>query len=314
MKLSNIGIIFVIVFLCLIVGVDTKEQLLVAITNQKLKIDQQIDNAVDDSISSLVEFDSTDVINLNKESAVEQFYKSLAANMGVLDNKTKRDLLKVYVPVILVTDLDGFYINYNVADKEGILRNVWTEKMPYSIEENGVVYSFFLGEQRDYIRILDNGTMKEGTWQELKNEYPNSELLKHFDEYRRKVIINSIEEKMKFYINQHNRIASQYGITYNFSLPTISDDDWKRTIDDISMMVMFQGYQYGTSRTMVYNRYTIGGARVSKQNMYYIQQSTDGRKYYHKEDCELLTDKSDVYTTKKEAAQQGAFACPICKP
>ena len=313
MKLSNIGIIFVIVFLCLIVGVDTKEQLLVAITNQKLKIDQQIDNAVDDSISNLVEFDSTDVINLNKESAVEQFYQSLAANMGVLENKIKREFLKVYVPVILVTDLDGFFINYNVADDEGILRNVWTEKMPYSIEENGVVYSFLLGDQKDYIRILDSGTIKEGTWQDLKNEYPNSELFKNFDEYRRKVIINCITEKMRFYINKHNRIASQYGITYNFSLPTISDDDWKRTIDDISMMVMFQGYQYGTSRTMVYNRYTIGGARVRKQNMYYIQE-VDGKKYYHKENCGLLTDKSDVYTTKKEVAQQGAFACPICNP
>ena len=97
MKLSNIGIFFVIVFLCLIVGVDTKEQLLVAITNQKLKIDQQIDNAVDDSIYDLVEFDSTDVINLNKESAVEQFYQSLAANMGILDNKAKRNLLKIYI-------------------------------------------------------------------------------------------------------------------------------------------------------------------------------------------------------------------------
>ena len=118
---------------------------------------------------------------------------------------------------------------------------------------------------------------------------------------------------MKLYINKHNHIASQYGITYTFALPTISDDDWNRTIDDISMMILFQGYQYGTSRTMVYNRYTISGARLRKSQLFYIQEY-NGKKYYHTEDCELLTDKSDVYKTKEECAKEGAFECPICKP
>ena len=49
------------------------------------------------------------------------------------------------------------------------------------------------------------------------------------------------------------------------SLPLIEYEEWYRTIQDISMLVLFQGYPYGNSITGTYNRVAIGGARIAKR-------------------------------------------------
>ena len=312
MKLSNIGIIFFIIFLCIMVRVDVKEKVLVALTNQKIQIDNQLDNAVDDAMSVLVEFDSKNNTKINHKKSVDMFYKSLEANFGVLDDKTKRELLKVYVPVILITTNDGFYINYNRLDN-GVLVNTWTEKFPY-IKKEDKVYRFYAGEERENISIVENKTTQKGKWDELGLEYPER-MRKDFDQYRRDVIIDCITEKMQYYMDQNNYIAKNYGIAYTFRLPNIEKDDWKRTIDDISFMVLFQGYQYGTYSTMRYNRYTVAGARTHKEDMYYIQyDQSSGRNLYHRYNCDKVTDFSQGFFTKRQCAVEGAFACPHCKP
>lgn len=263
MKLNNAGIFFILIFLGLIVKTDVKERLLVAITNQKIQLDCQLDNAIDDAMEVLTELDSANNIVVNRESAVEHFYKSLYANLGILDSSLKKELISVYIPIIVITDIDGFYIQYKVIE-DGEVKNVWSNKIPYSIEKNGIIYSFFLGDKKGYIRIFEQGEWKEGEWKELLSD-DKLEIFQHFENNRRQVIIDILQSTMQLYINEHNKIASEFGISYEFRLPEIENDDWIRTVDDISMVSFFQGYPYGTSRTMVYNRYTVSGARIYKK-------------------------------------------------
>lgn len=321
MKPSAFGIIFAAILVCIILPTNLKARTLTGITNQKIKLDQQFDNAADDAMYNFVETDNTNQMQINKETTREQFFKSLAANLGILDNKEKRELLNVYVPIILITDLDGFYLNYSELTKdqrgEQALRPMWTEKIPFSYEDEKAVYSFFLGDQKDYIRIYDKTENKtyEGFYQDIQEEF-NSPIFVHFDEYRRKAIISCMMEKMNVYINNHNKIAEQFGITYNFTLPVIPDTEWDRTIDDISLFLLFQGYPYGANTGSVYNRYVISGARINrknKQNLFYIEEQ-EGKKLYHKFGCSMLKGEEKAYFRKKECVKEGALACQVCKP
>lgn len=283
-------------------------------------MDQRLDNAVDDAVYRLVEVDQTQSIALNKDESIKQFYNSLAANLGILDHSKQRNLLNVYIPVILATDLDGFYLNYQMLHEDSAgayLLPTWTEKIPYAYEDSQAIYNFFIGDQKDYIRVYDkvNDKILEGTYTDLMETY-SFDVFDNFEEIRRNTIIRILTEKMSYYTNIHNRIAKQFGITYTFSLPTIADQDWDRTIDDIGMLFIFQGYPYGTPRMGYYNNYVLGAARISKQRIYFIANDPDSKKYYHKSKCQKKTDQDpiDGYFDKKQCAMEGAYACPICKP
>ena len=118
---------------------------------------------------------------------------------------------------------------------------------------------------------------------------------------------------MNYYINLHNNIAGQYGITYQFWLPRIAKTYWYQTIDDISMLVIFQGYPYNAAGLDTYNRYALSGARIKKSNAYYITEK-NGLKLYHKANCKQIGSFGVPYYTKEECAMEGAFPCPDCNP
>ncbi|BCN32385.1 hypothetical protein [Anaeromicropila herbilytica] len=112
----------------------------------------------------------------------------------------------------------------------------------------------------------------------------------------------------------HNRIAEHYGITYQFALPYIEKEEWYRTIDDIGLFVVFQGYPYGLNTGDVFNQYSYAGARIRKTRCYYITKEADGKRYYHKATCSKVTNKDYPYYNKKDCALEGAYPCPECNP
>ena len=319
MKLTNLAIIFVILEICIFSILNIRTDNLTAITNKNMEYNKMLDSAIDDGIIDLVEVDSKRNLILNKEVAVTQFYTSLYANFGILGDSSKETKLRGYVPVILVTDTDGFYINYtdSYQSLDGVLQvKRWSEKIPYTYTSENLIYKFTLGT---YVTIYDSNTneVREGDYTDLESFYPDSIMSdkETFDTYRRNAIITEIEKYMNDYINEYNKIAYQFGITYQFWLPVIDKADWYRTIDDISMLVIFQGYPYNVGSLDTYNRYALGGARIKKTQMYYITEE-NGVKYYHKADCNHY-DSNNLgfsYYSKEECALEGAFPCPDCNP
>lgn len=317
MKLTNLAILFFIIELTLITILDIRTNNLTAVNNKKIEYDKSLDSAIDDGANNLVEMDSKRNLVLNKEAATNQFYESLFANFGVIGNGQAEQKLKGYVPVILVTDTDGFYINYsdtNESTGDVLLIQKWTEKMPYAYQDRNLIFKFTLGT---YLTIYDTSSrvLYEGEYKDLKTQLPESILAdpETYDTIRRNAIIGAIEKSMNFYINQHNRIADHFGITYQFWLPQIDKTDWYRTIDDISMLVVFQGYPYQVAGLDTYNRYSLAGARITKSRIYYITEES-GIKYYHRANCPHVSDIGITYYTKEECALDGAYPCQICRP
>lgn len=317
MKLTNLAIIFFVIELTLITILDIRINNLSAVSNRRIEYDKELDSAIEDGVMNLVEVDSKRNLVLNKEVAVNQFYESLFANFGVIGNGQAENKLKGYIPVILITDTDGFYINYSdtyVSNGETLLGQKWTEKMPYAYQDGNLIYSFTLGT---YVTLYNKSTnaIYEGEYKDLAAQFPESIMtnVETFDTIRRNTIIGAIEQSMNYYINLYNKIASQYGITYQFWLPQIDKTDWYRTIDDISMLVVFQGYPYTPASMDTYNRYALGGARITKSKVYYITEE-NGLKYYHKAECPHVNISGIAYYTKEECALEGAYPCLECRP
>ncbi|MFT4143302.1 MAG: hypothetical protein QM644_02515, partial [Mobilitalea sp.] len=130
------------------------------------------------------------------------------------------------------------------------------------------------------------------------------------------ILVKVIEKSLAYYTSRHNRIASQYGITYNFSLPSVNEDNWDMYLETNSMFVVFQGYPYGTEIGETYNRIVSAGAKISKKKVYYLEQK-DWYLIYHKNTCEELSKNGilfmeDPYYEVEECVKTGAYACPIC--
>lgn len=167
--------------------------------------------------------------------------------------------------------------------------------------------------QMDYHDVI-----KKDDYAPFRNVRPNSLLLseENYELIRKGSIVQCIEETMAYYISQHNHIAEQYGITYNFSLPVVSDDEWAPYLDDISMFIVFQGYPYGGEVGETYNRFNSAGAKVSKRRKYYIEQK-GWYLVYHMDNCpELLKEgiilRDEPFYSVESCVKEGCYACPIC--
>lgn len=263
MKFTDIGILFSIVFLCFLVVQDSKVRDLAAIQKVQLQYNTAFDGAVQDALYQMVEVDSGRSIVLNKKEVLKKFFHSLWINMGIMEENQKKRKMLLYTPVLSLVEERKFTIFYYDVDKEG--NYCYQEKeFLYRYQEKEMTIYFTLS---DYIFLEDkNGTIIEGKYEDIKNEI-EIELFssqERFEQVRRNTIITLLQDRIQFYLNKHNKIARQYGITYEFALPFIEKEEWYRTIDNISLLAFFQGYPYGNKQTGFYNRVAIGGARVLK--------------------------------------------------
>lgn len=323
MKLSNFVIIFTIIAACLLIPIKLQQKMQAIVTVKQTEYNNCIDNAVDDALlGDAVEYDSGNRIFVNKDIMTENFFRSLYNSFGVVGNANAQDLIRLYVPVLLYTDTSGYYIysaHEYATDGEHRTEYKWSEKRKYAYDDtaNNLLVVFTLG---DFVSVYNKETNEkvEGNYQDIKEIYPDVDYFNDYDEFnetRCNCIINHIVPDMEYYVNAHNTIAKRYGIEYNFELPYIQDTDWYRTIDDISLLAVFQGYPYSDIGAGGYfNRYAIGSARIKKESYFYIS-TIDGVPYYHREDCDDIdeTDKKKVYFSMKECAQNGAYPHDCCR-
>lgn len=338
MKLHHYGILFVIIAFVFLIITDYKINCYTVVAEEKEKLDLSFTCAIDDAVINLVEADGVSGLKINKERTVNDFYLSLFASLGIMDNAEKQERIRNYIPVMAVTCEDGYYIyysdEYKGTDHYTNISKRWSEKMPYYYEDNNFIYRFTLtdiltiydkhrlldpsGEQTVF--VLDYHDLKDdGMYLNFRINCPDSFLLKEEAFYltRKECMIAKIEENLAYYCNHHNNIAKQYGITYNFSMPVADSSEWMRTIDNPSMIVMFQGYPF-CNGVDTYNRFTVAGARIKKNKVYYLEQK-DWYYLYHKADCPKLKQTGlifldEPYYTVLDCVNKGAYACSACCP
>lgn len=319
MKWTDLLIVFVIFTIPFGLSLEIQSKNIEQSINKRIEMNHILDTAVEDGVSMLVEGKDGHKILLNKEKCIKSFYNSLFINFGITSDSYLKAKTMGYIPVIAIIDYDGFYIlareSFLGKDNHIEIKSVFQPKKMYVYTKDNFVYGFTLD---NYVTVYDINTNRffEGNQIDLKNNIKDNLLQNDilFENTRKRAIVDAIQKDINLYINLHNEIARQYGITYQFSLPVIKDEDWYNTVDDIGMLVFFQGMPTGINGEY-YNNYAFGGAQIIKNKGYYIQEDPVNKiKYYHKEECINLNEKSLYYNSREKAALKGAIPCTYCKP
>lgn len=279
---------------------------------------QYISAAIEDAATALnfnekqeyeANYESMKRFRANKEQAIKAFFRTMYMNFNVMDDPIAQSVLAAYIPVIVVVDYDGYYIyaveEYKNKNGETELKHVWKPKKPYAyVDQAGNSLSFTLD---DYVYAYDRADRK---WSEgfridvaALATIPILNNPDEFDQIRRSTIVNAIEQDLAYAINIHNTYARQYGITYTFTLPLISQEQWHNTINDMGVIAFIQGIPIGDK---YYNNYALGGSRLLKKPVIY-GAIRDGVKVYFRDSCSYSDTIIETFTSEKDAAKHGYF-------
>ena len=335
MKAHHYGIFFTVIALILFLTLDMKTSNVKVIHDEKSKMDRCLTAAIDDGVEVLSESYMERQIISSKEDVVEAFFCSLYNSLGFSADPTAQLKLRLYLPVLLITYDDGCYVFYNDEYKVDGATNVamrWSEKFPYAYEDDYFIYGFTMDDvvniydknrlitaedDNPYLKVDYHEFQTRSSFSDFRKKHPNHFLLNDEEFYliRKNTIVQMVNEKMQYYINFHNNIASQYGIAYQFSLPVIDESELLRSVEHPGMIVIFQGYPIRSTKE-VYNRVDIAGAQVHREDIYYIEEK-GWYKVYHTSSCaevgtNVNIDTKNVYYDVADCVELGAFGCEQC--
>jgi len=267
MSVSDFGLVFSIMLCTCIFVHSIHYQDFQMMQFLQVQYNLAVDQAVEAAMFDVVESDTQSTLYMNKEEIIDNFLEALFVNLGIEEEPMKKEWCKFYIPYILFVEKDGIlpFIQRN-SQIEGLVSFQDGEKVFYEWEgECGDVLQVALD---DYVKYYDKTRNKriEGYYKEISASFPNwfRWEVNEFRERKKQLIIELIETCTNECINHQNQIAKQFHIQYQFTLPKIEYEEWYRTIQDISMLVLFQGYPYGNGVTGRFNRVAIGAARIKK--------------------------------------------------
>ena len=316
MKMINWGIVLVLILLPFFVvnRLEVKAQRMTLLT--ELRYDAALDAAVDDAAQALLvnvdqqqeaRYDSAKRVRVNKEEAIATFYRTLYTSIGIGDDAISQQVLNRYIPAAVVVGYDGFFVyaeeEFQNAAGGTELRPVWGPKKPYAYADSqGNSLAFTLD---DYVIAYEAGSR---TWREgLRSEIGSSSsisLLQDpvlFEQPRRSTIVHAIQDELAYRINRHNQFTSRIGVSYTFTLPTISQEEWNNTVDDVGILAFVQGIPMGNK---TYNNYALGGSRVMRKHVI-VGALQGSRKVYYRTDCPYAYPVQETFPDEKAAVLKG---------
>ena len=333
MKAYHFVLIFLIFFIAAVIKTDINIGKLKSIENEKEMLTTDLDSATWDAINNLAESGAYGTNMIKKDDLLNTFFSSLYSSMGIMSDTDAQKEIEMYIPVILLCDTDGYYVyyydKYKAADGLTYTGRKWSEKMPYYYEDDCFVYRFTL---TDYVRIYDKNNLLSADqkltdvdyheiqtndiYADFRAAHPNSILLNDetYELAKKGAILKRLEKTMAYYTNNHNDIAQQNGITYHFSFPAGQEKEWAGYIDDVSLLVVFQGYPYGADKNYTFNKIASCGANVIRNTVYYVEKK--GWYYLaHNAGCDKLKDSTTVldetFDKIEDCIKMGAY-CDDC--
>jgi hypothetical protein len=338
MKLSHLTLLFVAIFITIIVMSDIRTDNLTAAAEVRSDMDFYMDQAMESAVETLklTENDSIEISNLDRTA--DCFFSSMYASLGILPDPVAQERLRAYVPAIVITMDNGYYIMYNDEytrnDGHVYITRRWTELIPYQFQDNDFIYRFTFGSNvslYDKNNVLGSAgserlyktTIEElrtgKSYAEFRSDLSSSFLLSQelYPKVRQQTVVDCLESDISWYVSKHNEIASSYGITYHFGLPATDESDWEQTVEGIGIIVVFQGMPLKEGSDRIYNRVAFSGAGIRKDNLFYIEQKS-WYYIYHRAGCPLLEGNLNIreehYYSVEECSKLGCYACPVCDP
>ncbi|MCM3390207.1 hypothetical protein LG296_21205 (plasmid) [Ureibacillus chungkukjangi] len=317
MKITDFLIIFFILYVPTLFYIEAKAENTQTFVELNQKHENSMTVAAQDAVNVLrtnvipkleVGYDSYKINPVDPQPAIDTFLQTLALNYQVNDSVTV-DMMSRYIPVFAVVDYDGLLLNvyqkYTNEDREQELDRVWLPKIPFSYnDDEGNIINFTIDEDIEVYDVQLNEWF-EGKRSELVQEVTvpllNNET--DFEQIRKRTIVDTLQENIAFYINEHNVYTKYLDVTYQFMMPLIAEEDWYNTVDDVSILAFFQGYPYQMA-DQVYHEYAFVGTRLHKKESI-VAGMVDGQKRFWYESCNYPYVADEKYPNKKSAAAAG---------
>lgn len=318
MKITDLAIVFTALFFPFFMLINMHAQNMTDTTFVEMKYSAGLRTAVQDGGEMLnvnemqseeAGYESYKRFRADKERALSTFSKSIYINMGIQEDKQAQSALWWYIPAFVVIDYDGYYIysmqSYLGPSDEMNYHHTWSPKIPYAYSDgDGNSIHFTLDKWVEVYNSSTN-TWNSGLQGELvgKTGVPLLDQPETFEEIRRMVIVNTIQDGLAYHIKRHNTLALRNGISYQFFLTTIDQEEWVNTINDIGLIAFVQGIPMGDR---YYNNYSFGGGRLVKTPVYYgVVEPSTGNKYVYRNTCPFPYEVREVFGSRKEAAAFG---------
>ena len=237
--------------------------------------------------------------------------------------------------IVDVNDVDNISTEPVISDhiyQIGFTMDDYVTLNIYEITTRGtigkIVYSkgFYLKDNSNntYLVHGDTGLLS------IERNALKTKVVEHLDKIKQDIIGEIGMREISYAVNKHNDYAGQAGITYTFRFSVESDQVWYETMDGIGMIAIIKGISLG-NRYLNYKAYSAAdliattkyfvskGVTIEGKDLAYLE-----RDLYHSSDkcrayLEYKNSTNDkivpsFYTIKAEAATQGYYPCPICKP
>ncbi len=318
---SNWIIIFYVIFLSAFVVTSIRADMTDVSAQTNTRYTQRLTAASHSAMEAVETYgtttDSTTIWGTENQRnrSVDAFYTALGNSF--LTN-TEDAMMQVSVPVMLLIDTDGYYINYNATlDVRNILDpsklpnfkstsqmsplNTWsTSKYNFRIR-------FYLGDRIQVISSTGEryiGTYASVVEQMEKNGVSSSHNIIRYitgddiENDKNTLITSTIEDSLTYYSNQYNYAAGENGGGYSFSLPIIKGEDWHRLIENPTFVAFMQGHNTNNGETVI-NTYAYTGSELIPTERYFVEKNeTTNRLEYHSLRRALTTGEV-IYTNNK---------------
>lgn len=293
MKVYHYALIFLIFFLAVILKTDISIGKLKSIENQKVELTANLNSATTDAVEFIATTGAYGGSSINKDELIKTFFTSFYSSLGIISSNSKQAEIELYIPVFLLCDYDGYYVYYydTYIAEDGLTysQRLWSEKMPYFYEDNYFIYRFTLS---DKVYIYDKNNLlnqpkklleldykefqQNSEYESFRTIYSDCILLdnENFSLVKKGAIINQLEKILSYYTSKHNDIARLNGITYRFSFPAGANDEWAGYLDDVNLLVVFQGYPYKADGDYTFNKVASAGGNIIKKPVYYVEKKS----------------------------------------
>lgn len=264
-------------------------------------------NGIQITNENLSEIDDITYIN---NSLIERPYKYVTVNNVTETNENPRH--KIY------KDVDGSWYEYDKQKIKKTIQNGYLEigQTGIKVDKDSNTTENFDVSAKKYYReakkfsewvidklgsltvddiVLDNQTKEEifgtnrnqrlfyiASTDDATNPEDNNSV---FMNHKREVIKNSIQTNLYAAIAGYNANAGALGTTYNFKMPELSETDWDKILNNVSMISFMQGLPL---KNKYYNGYSIVTNTKNKEfvdaNLIYLVQ---GDEYHSFRDTNL---------------------------
>ena len=304
------------------IGFGIREYRNQVLREESIRIEDAFVKASDTAVRNLAQG-----IRNNPESVLikvsEDFFTSLSANLYLYEDEERSVEASLYVPLLAVTDVEGFYVcvlSKSNTSQGNLITRKWTECLPYLYEDSNFTYRLYLDGRIKSIHKV-TGEIVTTSFEEvmsnsnLKNYYNNQKLFNSEEEYksvRRSAVAKSIETQVSVIFTTQSYIAGDCGVSISYTCPSflsVIPEDVAGTFLAIYQgfpSVVGAGYEYSGVQAASY---------IKEKTLYYVTKPQNGDYYRlaHKKECENC-DENAIGPVERDVAviTYGAYGCPMC--